>query len=190
MAIILLYIFEWFLVVVLVTILLLMFLWMWTGITARVPFVPVPNSILKEINKALDVHDGDVVYDLGCGDARVLIYMARLNKGVKYIGIENGPFPYLLASTSAWFDRVRGKSDVQIIRGDFFNHNLNKATHIFTYLYPQVMDDLLGKFDRELRPGARLVSTTFKFTLKKEVGEVDLARGKNKLARKLYIYEF
>lgn len=179
-----------FLIIVLLGIVALMIMWAWTGLTARVPFVPVPNSILEAVNKELDVQDGDVVYDLGCGDGRVLIYMARINKNVKYIGIENGPFPYLLSKIASWFDRIRGKSNVQIIHGDFFKHDLSNATHVFTYLYPQVMDDLLGKFDRELKPGTKLVSTTFKFTLKKEIGEVDLARSKRKLARKLYIYEF
>lgn len=179
-----------FLIMVLLGLVVLMVLWAWTGLTARVPFVPVPNSILQQIEKSLDAHSGDVVYDLGCGDARVLLYMARNNKDIQYIGIENGPFPYMLAKFGAWLDRVRGKSNVQIIRGDFFKQDLSNATHIFTYLYPQIMDDMLGKFDRELRPGARLVSTTFKFTLKKEVGEVDLDRGERQLARKLYIYEF
>lgn len=179
-----------FLIVVSLGLVTLMALWAWTGLTARVPFVPVPTSMLKDINKSLDAHTGDIVYDLGCGDGRVLLYMARLNKGIQYIGIENGPFPYILAKFSAWLDRVRGKSDVQIIYGDFFNHDISSATHIYTYLYPQVMDDLLGKFDRGLKPGSRLVSKAFKFTLKKEVGEVDLARSNNQLAHKLYIYEF
>ncbi len=187
MAVTLLYI---FLIIVLFGIVILMVLWAWTGLTARVPFIPVPNSILKDINKELSVRNGDILYHLGCGDARVLIYMARVNKGVQYVGIENGIFPYFLAKVSTWFDRTIGKSDVQIIRGDFFKSDLSSATHIFTYLYPQVMDDLLGKFDRELKPGVKLVSTAFKFTLKKEIGEVDLGRSKNKLARKLYIYEF
>lgn len=167
-----------------------MVLWAWTGLTSRVPFIPVPNSILQQIEKSLDTHTGDIVYDLGCGDGRVLLYMARKNKDIQYIGIENGPFPYILAKFGAWLDRVRGKSNVQIIHGDFFAHDLSKATHIFAYLYPQVMDDMLGKFDRELRPGTRLVSASFKFTLKKEIGEVDPARGAKQLARKLYIYEF
>jgi len=179
-----------FLILVLLVIVVLMFLWIWTGFTSQVPFIPVPASILNSINQALDIRTGGIVYDLGCGDARVLLYIARLNKDVKYIGIENGPLPYLLAKFGAWYDRIRGKSNVQIIRADFFKYNLSNATHVFTYLYPQVMDDLLGKLDKELRPGTRLVSTSFKFTLKKEVGEIDLNRPVNKLARKLYIYEF
>jgi hypothetical protein len=52
------------------------------------------------------------------------------------------------------------------------------------------MDDLLPKFDRELKPGTRLVSASFKFTQKQPIAEFDLARGTYKLAQTLYVYEF
>lgn len=161
-----------------------------SGYRAKVPFVPVPNSILKDIFKALNIKDDSILYDLGCGEGRVLFYISRLVPKAKYIGIENSTFPLILARVRAWWHRkVTGKK-INIINSDFFNHDLSDATHIFTYLYPNVMDDLLPKLDKELKKGTRLVSVTFKFTAKQPSSEIDLKRGKYQLAQKMYVYEF
>lgn len=188
--IILFYILQWFALIVLVGIFILLLLWMWTGIRAKVPFVPVPATVLADVEKALGVKQGSVVYDLGCGEGRVLFYLSRKVPHATYIGIENSPFPLLLARVRAWWHRRTTHTQIQIINQDFFKHDLSNATHIFTYLYPNVMDDLLSKFDAELTPGTRLVSVSFKFTTKQPIAEFDLQRSKYKLARKLYVYQF
>lgn len=161
-----------------------------TGYKAKVPFVPVPESILKDIYKIMEVKNDSVVYHLGCGDGRILFYLSRFVPKAKYIGIENSSFPLLLARARAWWYRNRSSTQIEILNQDFFQHDLSGATHIFTYLYPNVMDDLLPKLDRELKPGAHLVSVSFKFTVKKPKAEFDLSRSKYKLARKIYVYEF
>lgn len=185
------YILGWILIIVLFTVLVLMFIWMWTEIKAKVPFIPVPNSILPYIYKALEINNESVVYDLGCGDARVLFYSANLLPKATYIGVENGPFPVIIARTLSWWNKKRNKGAVQILNKNFFDVDLSNATHIFVYLYPNVMDDLLPKFDKELKSGTRVVSTTFKFTQKAPIAEIDLERnGRLQIARKLYIYQF
>ncbi len=186
----LLFIFSWILIVVLTGALSLMFIWMWTSFRVKVPFIPVPHSVLPDIYKALGLSEGSVLYDLGCGDGRVLFFSAQKNKQGTYIGIENGAFPLLVARFQSWYNRMRGKGTAHILDQDFFKRDLSDATHVFTYLYPNVMDDLLPKLDRELAPGTRLVSMTFKFTHKKPVAEIQLDRSSYKLARTLSIYEF
>jgi len=52
------------------------------------------------------------------------------------------------------------------------------------------MDELLPKFQKEFKPGTRLVSLSFKFASKTPIEEIDLKRNKYKLGRKLYVYEF
>ena len=177
-------------IVILFAVLILLFIWVVSGVRAKVPFIPVPNSILTDIHKILEVKYNSVVYDLGCGDARVLFYLSRFTPQAKYIGIENSLFPTLLARIRSWWHKKQTKIDVKILNQDFFKYDLSDATHIFTYLYPNVMDDLLTKFDSELKPGTRLVSVTFKFTSKQPIAEFDLGRSKYKLARKIYVYEF
>ena len=184
------HLFSWLEFLVLLFVLCLLLLWMWSNIRAKVPFVGVPLPILKDIEKELELKENSVVYDLGCGDGRVLFYLAKNNPKLKYIGIENSPFPFILSKVLSWWYKKINKIDVEIIRGDFFKIDLSNATHIFTYLYPNVMDDLLPKFDKELKRGTRLVSASFHFTSKREIREIDLKRGKYQLAKKLYVYEF
>jgi len=184
------YLFSLLVFLILLTVLCLLFLWMWSNIRAKVPFVGVPVNILKDIDKALLLKEGSVVYDLGCGDGRVLFYLAKNNPKLKYIGIENSLFPFILAKVSSWWYKKINKIDVEIIRKDFFDVDLSNATHIFTYLYPNIMDDLLPKFDKELKTGTRVVSVSFHFTGKREISLVDLKRGKYQLGKLLYVYEF
>jgi SAM-dependent methyltransferase len=183
--------FYWLIFLILLSVLILLFIWMWGNIRAKVPFVGVPNRTLKDIEKALLLKEDSVVYDLGCGDGRVLFYLSKNNPKIKYIGIENSMFPFILASVENWWHKKIDKLDnVKIIKADFFKIDLSNATHIFTYLYPNVMDDLLPKFDKEIKEGTRLVSASFHFTNKIEINEIDLKRGKYKLAKKIYVYEF
>jgi SAM-dependent methyltransferase len=186
----LIYIIECLFVVIFLSVFVVLCIGMWTSMRAKVPFVPVPNSILADIHTALNIQEGSVVYDLGCGDGRVLFYSAKRMPRARYIGIDNNPFAIMLAHIRQWWHKITKHTDVEIINGDFFKTDLSNATHIFTYLYPSLMDDLLPKFDTELKKGTRLISTTFQFTLKRPVLEIDLKRKKYKLARKLYVYEF
>lgn len=187
---ILLYVSEVFLLILLLIIIVLFIFWAIGNFKNKAPFVTSSSAVLKDINQAMGVKDDSVVYDLGCGDGRVLFYLSRVNSKAKYIGIENGVFPFLLSKIENYYNKKKTNNDVEILRKDFFKKDLSNATHIFTYLYPNVMDDLLPKFDKELKPGTKLVSLSFKFTNKRPTEEVDLKRSKYKLGRKLYIYEF
>lgn len=185
------YIFSsWLFFLVILSTLFLLFFWMWSSIKSKVPFIPVASSIMNDIDSALELKDGSIVYDLGCGDGRVLFNLYKKYPNVKYIGIENNPFPLFLARINNWWHKKIYKSNIEIINADFFDVNLSKATHIFTYLYPNIMDDLISKLDTELSRGTRMVSVSFHFTSKREVKEIDLKRSKYKLSRKIYVYEF
>jgi SAM-dependent methyltransferase len=171
-------------------VLVLFIFWAIGNFKNKVPFVTAPSAIMKDIAKALEVKDDSVVYDLGCGDGRILIHLSKINPKAKYIGIENNTFPIILARVNSFFSKKKTGNKVEIVNKDFFKQDLSNATHIFTYLYPNIMDDLLTKFDKELKPGTRLVSLSFKFTGKQPINEIDLKRSKYKLGRKLFVYQF
>jgi SAM-dependent methyltransferase len=187
---ILLFILQIISLVILFSIIMLLTLWAIGNFRNQVPFVTTSNSILKDIEKALSIKDDSIVYDLGCGDGRILMYLSRMNPKAKYIGIENNLFPIILARIGSFFNNKKTKNKIEIIKNDFFKQDLKNATHVFAYLYPHVMDDLLSKFEEELRPGTRLVSLSFGFMNKNPIEEIDLKRNKYRLGRKLYIYEF
>lgn len=161
-----------------------------TSFFYKVPFVSVPHEILPDIVKTLDLKEGSTFYDLGSGDGRILFYISEHIPKVNVIGIENNPFPLLFSRIQLWWRNIWKNNDISILFKDFFLCDISNATHIFTYLYPNVMDDLLPKFDRELKPGTKVISISFKFTQKQPIAEIDIKRGKYRLARKLYVYEF
>lgn len=187
---ILLYTFEAVLFLVLFTVIILFILWTVGNIKNKVPFVTSPKQVLSKIEEELGIKNNDILYDLGSGDGRVILYLAEKNPNAKYIGVENNPFPVLVSKIDNFLRRKKIGNSVEIIDKDFFKVDLSNATHIFTYLYPNVMDDLLTKFDEELKPGTKLVSLSFKFTNKHPIKEVDLQRSKYKLGRKIYVYQF
>jgi len=187
---ILLYVLQVILFIVFFATIILFILWSIGNFQNKVPFVTSPNSVSKDIAKALEVNDQSVVYDLGCGDGRILFYLASLNPKAKYIGIENCALPILLSRIRLFFNKKKLGGCVEIVNKDFFKQDLSNATHIFTYLYPNVLDELLPKFEKELKPGTKLVSLSFSFASKRPISEIDLGRKKYKLGRKLFVYQF
>lgn len=128
-----------------------------------VPFLPVPMSTAADMLKAAGLKRGETVYDLGCGDGR-LVYLAVKDYGVTGIGLELSPVVYLIA-------RIRGVlwgSGAAIKFGDMRLRDLSGADAVFCYLNTDMMRSLEPKLLRELKPGARVVSCVFKFPNWKE----------------------
>jgi hypothetical protein len=168
-------------------------MWAFSFFRTDTPFIRTPKSVLPYVIKALNLKDDSVVYDLGSGDARLLYFLAQKNNKARFIGIEKFAFPYMLS----FFRKIVNKSknieieNVKILKKDFFDQDLGDATHLIMYLYPHVMDDLLVKFDREIKEGTILVSIAFKFTNKHPIAEIDMQRvGDYTNARKIYLYKF
>ena len=107
-----------------------------------------------------DVRPDEVVYDLGSGDARVIITAAR-QFGAKAVGIEIDPFRYFW--TQIMISAFRMKGQVKVIWGDFFSQDLSQADVVTVYLLQVTNLRLMNKLMRELRPGTRVVSHTFTF---------------------------
>jgi len=113
---------------------------------------------MDKVHKLLDmagVSEKDIVYDLGCGDGRVLITAAR-RFGARGVGFEIDPFRFVFA----WFmTRISGQARKVSIRfGNFFGKDITDATVVVLFLYGPTNDRLKPKFIRELKPGTRIVS--------------------------------
>jgi SAM-dependent methyltransferase len=119
------------------------------------PFVPVPGHAEEKILEHLRLSEGSVLYDLGCGDGRLLLKAVERFPGITAIGIERAWRPYLLA-------RFKTRNSlIQIRRGDFFQSDLSDATHIFFYLFPGIPDRLLSIMKKQCTPGTRIISCDF-----------------------------
>lgn len=160
-------------------------LWMTSIIFTKAPFVPIPNEVIKNIIDALGVQEKDVVYDIGCGDGRVICAIARAHPQAICIGIEHATLPYFLARV-----RARRIKNVQIRFANVFNEYLADADKIFTYLFPGLMNMLLPKLTQELHHGSRCVSADFPFAHKKPTHVIDDVATAAKRGTRLYIYDF
>jgi len=121
------------------------------------PFVPTSMKVVREMLKIASLKEGERVYDLGCGDGRIVIEAARHYK-VKAIGVEKFFGTWLLAKLRNFF--YGGKAI--ILRDDFRRINLSSAQTIFCYLLPEIMADLEKKIKKECFPGTKIISHDFK----------------------------
>ncbi len=126
-------------------------------ITNGVPFISTPRSDWLRICEVADLKPGQVVYDLGCGKANLLTTAAKIF-GVKGVGYEIALWPNIWGRYRVW----RQQADVEIRAKNFLKADIEKADVVFCYLFPHVMAQLEPKFRSELKPGAKVVSYTFK----------------------------
>lgn len=130
------------------------------------PWVP---TTMRGVYKMLDmagVEPNDVVYDLGCGDGRMIITVAR-KYGAQAVGIEIDPLRYLWCQILITILGLRGQ--VRIIFGDFFTQDLSEADVVTCYLLQTTNEKLQNKLLHELHPSARVVSHDYTFTRLREV---------------------
>ncbi len=172
--------------IIVVGITVMLILWLWSLSVTKAPFVPIPNEVLPKIIEALKLTPSSVFVDLGCGDGRVLMAATKQFPNIRCIGIDKA----LFAIMSARFVARRMYPNISFIRSNFFKTSFRDATHVFTYLFPRLMNDLLPHLEKELRPGTRLVSCDFTFNNKKPVEVIELDRPQHALGKTLYVYEF
>ena len=122
-----------------------------------VPFVPTDGPVVAAMLDLAQVTAHDVVYDLGCGDGRIVVEAAR--RGARGVGVDID-----LQRVHEAQDNVRRAGvgrRVAILRQSFFDVDLRDATVVFLYLLPGLNVRLRPKLLWELRPGARVVSNNF-----------------------------
>lgn len=142
------------------------------------PDIGTPNEVLPDIYKALALKPTSVMFELGCGDARVLCYCAQKQPNAQFIGIENGILQFAKAK---WHSREF--KNITIKFGDFRKVGLTKATHFYLYLLPEA----LVLVETKLPQKSRVVTCQFPLADKKPQKTVTLGLT-YPLAQKLYIY--
>jgi SAM-dependent methyltransferase len=129
----------------------------WTSVRGA-PWVPSQQSIVKKMLVMADIKSGELLYDLGSGDGRIIITAAR-RFGARAVGIEIDPLRYIWSQIRVFSLGLRGQ--VSIEYGDFFKHDLGKADIVTCYLLQDTNNKLVEKFNRELKPSTRIISNTF-----------------------------
>lgn len=123
-----------------------------------VPYVPTPQDVVDEMLKLAKVQKGDILYDLGSGDGRIVITAAE-RYAVEGVGIDMNPERIREARENAEKKGVTNR--VRFLEQDLFDADISKATVVTLYLLPSVNLKLRPKLWRDLKPGTRVVSHSF-----------------------------
>jgi ubiquinone/menaquinone biosynthesis C-methylase UbiE len=122
-----------------------------------VPYVPTPHEVVAAMIKMADVKSTDVVFDLGCGDGRIVVAAAK--RGARAYGVDIDAARVKEAKALAKKEGVQKKATIML--GDVFKTDFSSATVITMYLLPEYNRRLRPKLERVLPVGARVVSHDF-----------------------------
>ncbi len=123
-----------------------------------VSWIPTQSDEIAAFFELAPVASSDIVFDLGCGDGRLLF--AALERGAgKCVGIDIDPERIRVAENEAHKRGIDGR--VTFIQADVMEVDLSEASVILCYLVPEASAALRPKFERELKPGTKVVMESF-----------------------------
>lgn len=152
-----------------------------------VPFVPTTDAAVHAMLKLATVTRSDVVYDLGCGDGRLVIAAAK-EYGARGVGVDIDPERIREAKENARKSGV--ESLVRFEESDLFKADIHEASVVTLFLLSSINEKLRPKLVRELKPGTRIVSNTFRMGDWKPDREETVERTDDDayFSRKLYLW--
>ena len=128
------------------------------GTQSLAPYVPTPEDVVDRMLTLAEVKDGDVVYDLGCGDGRIPIAAAK-KYGARGAGLDLDPKLIALAKANAQAAGVDALVDFRV--ENVLTADVSAATVVTLYLLSSSNERLRPMLQRQLNPGARIVSHAF-----------------------------
>ncbi len=121
-------------------------------------YVPTPQPVVDAMLKLAGVHKGDVLYDLGSGDGRIVVTAAK-EYGIRAVGIDINPERIKEANENA---KQAGVTNLVTFRNeDLFEADIKEASVVTLYLLTSLNLKLRPKLWKDLKPGTRIVSQTF-----------------------------
>ena len=121
------------------------------------PYITSQDPVIERMVELARLSEDDLVYDLGCGDGRILIAAVK-ESGCRGIGFDIDPQRVAEARANAKQQGVEQR--VEFLQKDIFTVDLSKADVAMMYLLPWMMNQLVPQFD-EMRPGCRIISHEF-----------------------------
>ncbi|KKS23688.1 MAG: hypothetical protein A2736_02305 [Candidatus Yanofskybacteria bacterium RIFCSPHIGHO2_01_FULL_41_27] len=132
---------------------------------AGAPYVPAPRKLIKNVLIFGGLTSDDVLFDLGCGDGRVLISGAQNFNVKKAIGYDIAFWPFLKAFF--WVSYLGLNKNIKIIRKNCVLADIGDATFIFLYLFPKLVDQIAYKIAAETKNGIKILSLGFPINTEK-----------------------
>lgn len=148
------------------------------------PYVSSPQEIIDVMLESAGVRPGELVYDLGCGDGRIVVTAVK-KFNAKAVGVELNPT--LARAASDMIFRLGLQNHATIIRGDLLDVDISQADVVTLYLLTSSNEKLRPKLEKSLKPGARVVSHDYAVRGWKPVRVEELeVHGRN---HKIYVYQ-
>ena len=148
------------------------------------PYVVSPQQIVDRMLEVADPKPHEIVYDLGSGDGRIIISAVQRYR-VKAVGIEISEA--LVKSTTERIQRLGLQNDAKVINGDFLQVDLSPADIVTMYLATDVNEMLRPSLEKQLKPGARVVSHEYAIPgWKPKLVDKDFPEARNHV---IYLYE-
>jgi cyclopropane fatty-acyl-phospholipid synthase-like methyltransferase len=148
----------WYTILAIEIVVIVFMIWIVWSASVGAPWLPTSKSKVRKMLEFAQVKAGDVVYDLGSGDGRILI-MAAKEFGATSVGIEADPIRHRWSKLMVRRHKLTEK--VKVLRGNFFHYDIGEATVVTLYLGVSANDKLREKLVKELNPGTRIVSHHF-----------------------------
>ena len=149
------------LVILLILALIAIFtVWIFWSSIIGAGFQPTSRKLVKQMLDMAEVDSGDIVYDLGSGDGRIVIDAVK-KYNAKAVGMEADPLRVFWSRLIIILSGIGNKA--KIVWGNFFNQNISEATVVTLFLSDTANQKLKSKFQKELKPGTRIVSYVWTF---------------------------
>jgi tRNA A58 N-methylase Trm61 len=149
------------------------------------PYVVAPEHAVDKMLEMANLKPGETLYDLGCGDGRIIIAAAKRYK-VKAVGVE---ISEQLARAAVENARKAGvQNQVKVIHQDFMRTDLSDANVVTLYLATTANDTVRPNLERFLRPSTRVVSYDYPIPGWKAV-ETKESLGHSGVTHMIYLYE-
>ncbi|OGY59341.1 MAG: hypothetical protein A3F24_00630 [Candidatus Colwellbacteria bacterium RIFCSPHIGHO2_12_FULL_44_17] len=132
------------------------------------PWTPIKKSDINRLIGLAEIKDSDIVYDLGAGDGRIVLEIAKQFPTTRVVGFEISITLFLVAVARL---RLAGVRNARILFKNFYKQNLAEANVVTIFLMPFAMKKLERQFKSQLKPGTRILS--YCFPLPESQGETD-----------------
>jgi SAM-dependent methyltransferase len=128
------------------------------GVILDVPYVPTEDFVVDQMLNLVELRAGDILYDLGCGDGRIVVGAAR-KADIRGTGIDIDPARIAESKAKAIAAGVAARTT--FLQQDLFQSDIGGATVVTLFLLREINMKLRPKLFRELKPGTRVVSHNF-----------------------------
>jgi SAM-dependent methyltransferase len=148
---------------------------------ANTTYVPTADEVIYKLFDMAKVNENDVIFDLGCGDNRVC-YMAAKKFGCRGVGVEINPDRVREAMDQ--YEKFNGGKEfkkllslVEFRHGDALKQkDIGDATVVMMYMFPEFMDLWFPIAKEKLKPGTRIISHDYQWTIGWEPKEVHMVK--------------